>query len=172
MAVEAVFAAANINYVFVKLGKAVLAQELTPAQKAKVEEGLKYYQLELLQDKKEILVERIKVEINSLLTSPDKTQLKMSAYLSNALDFNYTYLSNTFSEKEGKTLERYFIAQRVERAKELMVYEDSSLAQIADKLSFSSVSHLCVQFKKVAGLTPAEFRKLCINDDFEWRAIL
>lgn len=171
MAVETVLKEAGVCYVSVILGKAVLAQELTPVQKAKVEEGLKYYELELMQDKKEILVERIKVEIHSLLKSPGKTQFKLSAYLSNALDFNYTYLSNTFSEKEGKTLEHYFIAQRIERAKELMVYETLSLAQIADELLFSNVSHLCVQFKKVAGITPAEFKKLCLSDDFEWRAL-
>jgi AraC-like DNA-binding protein len=140
-------------------------------QKGKLEEGLKHYELELLEDRSKILVERTKTEIIGILHSSQPLQYKLSAHLSKVLDYNYTYLANTFSELEGITLERYFIAQRVERVKELILYEDLSLAQITDELAYSSVSHLCLQFKKVTDMTPAEFKKLCKLDDFVWRPL-
>jgi YesN/AraC family two-component response regulator len=171
MAVEAVLQANEIPYLDVQLGWAKLAEELSSTQRKAVEHGLAHYGLELMADKKKILVERIKTEIISLLHSPQSMRLKLSAHLSNVLEYNYTYLANTFSELEGQTLERYFITQRVERVKELMVYENFSLNRIADELNFSSVSHLGQQFKKVAGITPAEFRKQCQMDEFIWRKI-
>lgn len=171
MAVEAVFKSASIDYVSIVLGRAQVVQELTPLQKANMEAGLKYYGLELMQDKTEILVEQIKTEIRALLQTGEPMTLKLSAHLSKALDYNYNYLANKFSECVGMTLERYFISQRVEKAKELIIYEGLSLTDIADALAYSSVSHLCVQFKKVAGLTPAEFKKLCQSDNFVWREL-
>jgi AraC-like DNA-binding protein len=169
MAVEAVLKANNIAYNSVELGRADLADELTPAQRAKVAEGLLHYQLELMEDPGRILVERIKTEIITLLQSRQPMQLKLSVHLSKVLNYNYTYLANTFSEQEGMTLERFFISQRVERVKELIVYEYFPLVQIAEELGYSSVSHLSQQFKKVTGITPAEFRKRCQSDKFIWR---
>ena len=171
MAVEAVLKKAQIGYTSVELGRAKIEAPLSAAQKAALTEGLAYYHLELLEDRNKILVERIKTEIVALLASPHPLQLKLSAHLSQKLDYNYTYLANTFSEEEGLTLEKYFIQQRVERVKELLVYEDLSLTQIADALQYSSVSHLCLQFKKVSGLTPAEFKKKCESNDFVWRPV-
>lgn len=171
MAVEKVLNDTGVPYLHVVLGKATLAMELTTKQNAAVEQGLKHYELELMEDKTKILVEQIKTEINTLLLAAQPLHLKLSVYLSNALDYSYTYIANTFSEQEGITLERYFITQRIERAKELMVYEGLSLAEIMDILGYSSVSHLCVQFKKVTGFTPAEFRKLCLSKNFEWRPL-
>lgn len=171
MAVEAVLKANQVDYSSVELGRAKLAAPLTPVQKKGVAEGLAHYQLELMEDRNKILVERIKTEIIGLLHAPDTLKLKLSVHLSQALDYNYTYLANTFSEEEGMTLEKYFISQRVEQVKELIVYEDLSLTQIMDELGYSSVSHLCLQFKKVTGLTPAEFKKRCQSDDFVWRPV-
>lgn len=171
MAVEAVLTANGIRYSSVELGRAKLQAPLTPAQKEAVVKGLAYYHLQLLEGKNKILVERIKTEIIELLHDPQPLQLKLSAHLSQKLDYNYTYLTNTFSEEEGITLEKYFIQQRVERVKELLVYEDLSLSQITDELQYSSVSHLCLQFKKVSGLTPAEFKKKYSTEDFVWRAV-
>lgn len=171
MAVEAVLQANGIAYLEVQLGWAKLEEELTTAQRTAIEKGLRHYGLESMADKKKILVERIKTEIISLLQSPQKIRLKLSAHLSEVLEYNYTYLANMFSEQEGQTLERYFITQRIERVKELMVYEDFSLSRITDELNFSSVSHLGQQFKKVTGITPAEFRKRCQMDDFVWRKL-
>lgn len=171
MAVQAVLEAAGIPYLSIELGKIKLPDVLSPSQKTTLSKGLKHYQLELMENKVKIFVERIKTEINNLLHSPNSRQLKLSVHLSMALGYNYTYLSNTFSESEGITLERYFITQRVERVKELVVYEDLSLTRIADKLSYSSVSHLCLQFKKVAGITPAEFKRRCQSGNYVWRAV-
>lgn len=171
MAVEAVLKENGIPYEDVQLGWAKLNGELADGQRTAVENGLKHYGLELMKDKKKILVESIKTKILALLQSPQDMRLKLSAYLGNALEYNYTYLANTFSDEEGITLERYFITQRIERVKELIVYEDLSLSRITDELNFSSVSHLCQQFKKVTGITPAEFRKLCQTEAFIWRSI-
>jgi AraC-like DNA-binding protein len=171
MAVEAVLKETGISFHSVVLGRAILAAELTASQKVKLQNGLQHYGLELMEDQTKILVERIKTEIISLLHSEESLQLKLSVYLSRVLDYNYTYLANTFSEKEGITLEHYFIAQRVERAKELMLYENMSSAQVADVLEYSSPSHFSVQFKKITGMTPAEFKKLSQSDKFEWRPL-
>ncbi|MEI6950617.1 AraC family transcriptional regulator [Paraflavisolibacter sp. H34] len=171
MAVEAVLAAHQIAFHSVELGWASLVEEPTAAQKAALAAGLQYYQLELLEDHGRILVERMKTEILHLLHAEQPLQFKLSAHLSQVLAYNYTYLANTFSELEGTTLERYFILQRVERVKELIVYEDRSLNQIADELRYSSVSHLCQQFKKVTGTTPAEFRQRCQSGEFVWRMV-
>ena len=124
-----------------------------------------------MEDHNKILAERIKAEIIGLLQSPKIFKLKLSVHLSQSLGYNYTYLSNSFSEQEGMTLEKCFISQRIERAKELMVYEDLSLTQITDELAYSSVSHICVQFKKVTGLTPVEFKKRSRSDNFVWRPL-
>jgi AraC-like DNA-binding protein len=171
IAVEAILSANDIPYEDVQLGWAKLKVELTDTQRTAVENGLKHYGLELMGDKRKILVERIKTEIVGLLHSPHNMRLKLSAYLSDMLGYNYTYLANTFSEQEGITLERYFITQRVERVKELIMYEDLSLSQIADELNFSSVSHLGQQFKKVSGIPPAEFRKKCQMEEYIWRKV-
>lgn len=171
MAVEAVLNANNIRFHSVELGRAKLVKELTLSEKAKIVEGLRHYELELMEARSKILVERIKTEIISLLHASEPMQFKLSAHLSKVLDHNYTYLANTFSELESMTLERYFITQRVERVKELIVYEDLLLTQITDELAYSSVSHLCQQFKKVTGITPAEFRRLCRSDKYVWRKV-
>ena len=171
MAVQAALEEAGIGYLSIELGWAILKESLVPEQKGKVQQELKRYELEIMEDKKEILVERIKTEINRIFHSSDPLQFKLSAHLNKVLDYNYTYLANTFSELEGMTLERYFITQRVERVKELIVYDDLSLNQIMDELAYSSVSHLCLQFKKVSGLTPAEFRKQNRAENFIWREL-
>jgi AraC-like DNA-binding protein len=171
MAVEAVLKANNILYADVQLGWAKLEEEPTDSQRTSIEKGLNQYGLELMKEKKKILVERIKAEILGLLHSPQDMRMKLSAYLSEVLEYNYTYLANTFSDEEDITLERYFIVQRIERVKELIVYEDLSLNRITDELNFSSVSHLCQQFKKVTGITTADFRKLSQSEEFIWRSI-
>lgn len=170
MAVQAVLESNQIDYINIELGRVKLASALTSAQKKNLMDGLAHYHLELMEDRTKILVEGIKTQIIGLLQSPHDMRLKLSAHLSQALDYNYTYLANVFSEHERTTLEKYFISQRIERVKELIVYEDLSLTQITDELNYSSVSHLCLQFKKVTGFTPAEFKKRCQSDNYVWRA--
>ena len=170
MAVQSVLEEYNIPYHKIELGKAVLCGVLTPDERNSVNTGLSRYKLELMEDKKKILVERIKVLIIELAqSSHDEKRLKLSEYLSKNLDYDYTYLSNTFSELERSTIERFYIVTRVEKVKELIIYEDLNITEIAYRLHYSSVSHLCLQFRKVTGHTPSMFRKLCESEDFVWR---
>ena len=171
LAVEQVLKENNVEYTAVELGWAKLRDEPCPALVAKINDDLRQVGLELMQDKTRILVENIKAEINRLLQEPGLLTYKLSVHLSQILQYNYTYLANTFSEMEGITLERYFIASRVESVKTLMLYEDQSLSEIAENLGFSSVSHLCLQFKKVTGLTPAEFKKMSRSQNFIWKKL-
>ena len=123
-----------------------------------------------MEDRRKIITEQIKVLILQLFQAPDiNLQQKFSDYLSKSLFYDYTYLANIFSETEGSTIERFYIVSRVERVKELIVYEKMNITEIAYELNYSSVSHLCQQFKKVTGQTPSEFKKLCESEDFVWR---
>lgn len=116
---------------------------------------------ELVSDKKSRLIERIKVSLIALVRDEDKLQhVQVSTYLGDALHHDYSHLSHLFSSVEGMTIEQYFILQKIERAKELLVYDELTLTQIAEQLAYSSVSHLSNQFKKVTGLSPSHFRQL------------
>jgi AraC family transcriptional regulator len=170
MAVQAVLEELKIDYLVIELGRVQLAAAITPEQKNKVNEGLKYYALELMSNKKLIVVENIKTLIIQKFHAPvPENDLKFSVYLSESLHYDYTYLANIFSEVEGSTIERFYISNRIERVKELIIYEDLSIKEIAYQLNYSSVSHLCLQFKKVTGQTPSIFKKLCESRDFVWR---
>ncbi|HTE12299.1 MAG TPA: AraC family transcriptional regulator [Chitinophagaceae bacterium] len=170
MAVQAVLEGLKIDYLVIELGRVQLAAAITPEQKDKVNEGLKYYALELMNNKKLIVVEHIKTLIIQKFHAPvPEHDLKFSVYLSDSLHYDYTYLANIFSEVEGSTIERFYISSRIERVKELIIYEDLSIKEIAYQLNYSSVSHLCLQFKKVTGQTPSIFKKLCESRDFVWR---
>jgi len=170
MAVQSVLDKLAIEYHTIELGSVKLKQTLSSDQLTKFNSGLQHYQLELMEDKKKILVERIKVSLVELFNSSDyEMRLKLSEYLSKRLNYDYTYLSNIFSEMEGSTLERYYIVRRIERVKELIVYDGLSITEIAYQLNYSNVSHLCVQFKKVSGQTPSTFKKLWENGEFVWR---
>ena len=161
MAVQTVLEKLGIEYSDIALGKVVTANELNLEQLQKLNDGLRYYELELMDNKKKILAERIKtLIIERFHSSNDDMLMKFSEHLSKTLFYEYTYLSNVFSEVEGTTIERFYIQTRVERVKELLVYESNSIKEIAYQLNYSSVSHLCVQFKKVTGQTPSVFKKL------------
>ena len=170
MAVQSVLEELKIDYLSIELGKVKLAATLNPEQQKNLPAALEYYRLELMDNKKNIIAERIKTTIIDLFHAPGmEIQLKFSEYLTNRLHYDYTYLANTFSEVEGSTIERFYISERIERVKELMVYETLTIKEIAYQLNFSSVAHLCMQFKKVTGQTPAMFRKLCASRDYVWR---
>lgn len=171
MAVQAVLEDAGADVKRIELGWAELKMPLTNTQMEIVTNGLSSFELYILQDKASILTEKIKNEITGILNLAEPLLLKLSVHLSKETGNNYTYLANTFSEKEGITLERYYISQRIERVKELIIYEEMSLNDIMYKLAFSSVSHLCQQFKKVTNYTPAEFRKMSKQKDFIWKKL-
>ena len=170
MAVQAVLEEQHIPYHLIELGKVTLAVKITEEQRERINSGLLHYQLELMEDKKKILVEQIKVLIIGMLNLTDgNIHFRFTEHLSKNLFYDYTYLANTFSEVEGHTIEKFFIVTRIERVKELIVYQALSLTDITYQLNFSSVSHLCLQFKKVTGQTPSMFRKLCESQDYVWR---
>ena len=172
MAVQSVLESLNIDYLCIELGKVSLPGDLMVEKQYVLNAALKKYELELMDDKRMILVERIKTLIIELFHSADADfRLKFSGYLSHRLQYDYTYLSNMFSELEGSTIEKYYITQRIERVKELMIYEELSVTEISHLLNFSSVSHLCLQFKKVTGQSPSVFKKHCLTEDFVWRKL-
>lgn len=143
------------------LGEAELKQELTDEQKALLKETLLSFGFELLDDKKSIIIEKIKNIIIHLVHHQDSDiKINLSDLLSKELHHDYSYLSNLFSETEGTTIEKFFIAQKIERVKELLVYDELSLSEIATQLNYSSVAYLSNQFKKVTGLTPSHFKQV------------
>lgn len=170
MAVESVLEKLNISYIRVELGQAELTDTLSTEQLEELNSSLQHYELELIDNKKMIIVERIKILVTEMIHSDSiDPPLKFTVHLSKQLGYDYTYLSNLFSEYEDSTIERFYITTRIERVKELMIYERMSIKEVAYKLNYSSVSHLCLQFKKVTGQTPSEFRKLTRQPDYTWR---
>jgi YesN/AraC family two-component response regulator len=151
----------GVAYVALDLGMVELANDLSKEQKRQFRENLLRSGLELLDDKKSILIERIKnIVIEMVHYSDEVPKINFSDYLSKKLDYDYTYLSNIFSEVKGITIQQFIIINKIERVKELLLYNELNLTEIAYKLQYSSVSHLSNQFKKVTGLSPSFFRKL------------
>lgn len=145
----------------IKLGEVSVAGELTAKEKEQLEKALVPLGFEVIDDKKGRIIEKIKnVIINLVHHQQDDTKTNLSHLLSSELHHDYNYLSNLFSEVEGTTIEKYFIAQKIEKVKELLVYDELSLSEIAFRLNYSSVAYLSNQFKKVTGLTPSHFRQI------------
>lgn len=143
----------------IRLGEVTLEQEPTAIEKKKLEEALIPLGFQLIDDKKSRIIEKIKNAIIELVHHQDsESKTNLSDILSSKLHHDYNYLSNLFSEVEGTTIEKYFIAQKVEKVKELLVYDELSLSEIAFRLNYSSVAYLSNQFKKVTGLTPSHFK--------------
>jgi len=151
----------GLHHTRVELGETEIMEELSPEQRSLLSDSLKNIGLELLEDKKNIMVERIKTIIIELVHfNEDQIKTNLSDYLSEKLNHNYTYLSNLFSEIKGTTIEKFYLANKIERVKELLVYDELNLTEIAWKLHYSSVAHLSNQFKKMTGLTPSHFKNL------------
>jgi AraC-like DNA-binding protein len=147
----------------IELGEAEIEENISPEQYEQLNIALRKSGLELMDDKKGMLIEKIKNVVVELIHYSDEEQelnINFSDYLSEKLQYNYTYLANLFSEVQGTTIEHYIIYQKIERVKELLVYDELTLTEIAYKLNYSSVSHLSNQFKKVTGLTASHFKKL------------
>lgn len=145
----------------IRLGEVVLEKEPADADKEQLREVLVSLGFELIDDKKSRIIEKIKTVIVELVHHQDNdVKTNLSAVLSAKLHHDYNYLSNLFSEVEGTTIEKYFIAQKIERVKELLVYDELSLSEIALRLNYSSVAYLSNQFKKVTGLTPSHFKQI------------
>ena len=151
----------NLPYSMVELGEAEVTENITKEQHQQLREALLASGLELMEDKKSILIEKIKnIIVEMVHYSEEPPATNFSDYLSEKLDYDYNYLSNLFSEVKGTTIGHYIISHKIERAKELLMYNELTLSEIAFKLHYSSVSHLSNQFKKVTGLTPSFFKKM------------
>lgn len=149
------------HYTIVDLGHVVIKEQLTPDQREQLKKNLLLSGLELMDDNNAILVERIKnVIVEMVHYSDEMPNINFSEYLSRKLNRDYTYLSNLFSLTTGVTIEHYIISHKIERVKELLLYDELNLTQIAYKLNYCSVAHLSHQFKKVTGLTPSFFKKM------------
>lgn len=153
----------NLGYkcTSVELGRVVINQKIKKEQRETLNSTLSDSGLELLQDKKAILVELIKNAIIDLvLHSNEQMKYKFSHYLSEKLGYDYNYLSNLFSSEKGITIEKFIISVKIEHVKELLLYDELSLTEISYKLHYSSLAHLSTQFKKITGLTPTYFKQL------------
>jgi YesN/AraC family two-component response regulator len=151
----------GINYGNIELSEVDIIGKVSKDQLYNLAARLKLSGLELMYDERKILVERIITTIIELVHYSDvQIKTNLSDFLSEKLNHNYTYLSNLFSEVKGTTIDQFYLANKIERAKELIVYDELNLTEIARKLNYSSVSHLSNQFKKITGLTPSHFKKL------------
>ena len=161
MAVRTLFDEMIISVLSIKLGEVELSKTLENLEKIQLSEKLKALGFELLDDKISKTIERIKNRIIDLVHHQnEQLKINLSSYLSEDLNQDYSALSNLFSETEGITIEHYFIAQKIERVKELLIYNELSLSEIAFQLNYSSVAHLSNQFKKTTGITPTQFKQL------------
>lgn len=151
----------GLHYLIVDLGEIEIKENLTTEQHDILKEELLKSGLELMDDKRAILIDKIKKVIVEMVHYEDEVpKVNFSDYLTKKLHYDYTYLANLFSEVTGITIEHFIIAHKIERVKELLIYDELSLTEISFKLNYSSVAHLSNQFKKVTGLTPTFFKKL------------
>jgi AraC-like DNA-binding protein len=151
----------GLKYVSVELGEAEIVEDLSTEQRYQLKAALLRSGLELMDDKRSVLIQKIKNVIIELVHyAEEPPTLKFSEFLSQKLNYDYTYLANLFSEVQGTTIEQFFIAHKIERVKELLVYGEHNLTEIAYQMHYSSVAHLSTQFKKVTGLTPSHFKQL------------
>ena len=153
----------GLHYINVDLGEVEIMEAISAVQLAELNTALKKSGLELIDDKKSVLIEKIKnviVEYVHYSDLDEPLNINFSNHLAKKLNHDYTYLSNLFSEVQGTTIEHFIIMHKIERVKELLVYNELNLTEIAYKLHYSSVSHLSTQFKKITGLTPSHFKQL------------
>jgi AraC-like DNA-binding protein len=161
MAVKYELEKLGLNYTKVNLGEAELLEDISIEKWDNLNSSLKKIGLELLDDKKNILVEKIKAIIIELIhNTDDQININLSGHLSEKLNHKYTYLSNLFFEVKGITIEKFYLAHKIEKVKELLIYDELKLTDIAWKLHYSSVAHLSNQFKKITGLAPSQYKNL------------
>lgn len=149
----------NLTTVKVELGVVVIKGDISSECRIRVSNALTALGFELLEDRQQQIVDRIKSEIIELVHyKNNKSAINLSAYLSGKLGSDYSALSKLFSESTGITIEKYFILQKTERIKELLFYNEMSLSEIADMMNYSSVAYLSTQFKNITGMTPSQFK--------------
>ena len=151
----------GLHFIVVDLGEVEIMENISGEKLEELKKGLLSSGLELMDDKRAVLIERIKVVITEMIHYSDESlKINYSDYISQKLGYDYTYLSNIFSELKGITIQQFIIIHKIEKVKELIMYDELSITQIAWKMNYSSVAHLSNQFKKVTGLTPSRFKQL------------
>ncbi len=151
----------GLKYVLVDLGMVEIMEDITNEQREQLRKNLLRSGLELLENKKSILIEKIKNVITEMIHYSDELpKVNYSDYISEKLGYDYTYLANTFSEVKGITIQQFIINHKIELVKEFLLYDELNLTEIAQKLHYSSVAHLSNQFKKVTGLSPSFYKRM------------
>ncbi len=164
MVVKAALKKLGLHSVFVTLGEVEVLEDITTEQRELLRVALLKSGLVLMDDKRAMLIEKIKAVIIEMVHYTDELpRFNFSNFLSEKLGYNYTHLSNLFSETEGTTIEHYILLHKIERVKELILYDELNLTEISYKLNYSSVSHLSRQFKQITGLTPSFFKSLKVK---------
>jgi AraC-like DNA-binding protein len=154
----------GLHFIIVDLGEVEIMENISPEVQAQLKTALLNSGLELMDDKKGILIEKIKNVIVEMVHYADALpKVNFSNYLSEKLHHDYTYMANLFSEVQGTTIEQFIIFHKVERIKELIIYDELNITEIAWKMNYSSVAHLSNQFKKVTGLSPSHFKQLKVK---------
>ena len=151
----------GLHFIVVDLGEIEIMEDISEDQRDNLKTALPDSGLELMDDKKAVLIEKVKSVIIEMVHYADELpKINYSDYISEKLKYDYTYLSNLFSEVKGITIQQFIIIHKIERVKELLLYDELNLTEISYRMQYSSVAHLSNQFKKITGLTPSEFRHL------------
>ena len=151
----------GLHYIIVELGEVEIMENISEEQREQVKMALLNSGLELMDDKRSVLIEKIKITIIEMVHHTDEIiKTNFSDFLSKKLNHDYTYLANLFSEVQGTTIEKFIISHKIERIKELIIYDELNITEIAWKMNYKSVAHLSNQFKKVTGLSPSHFKQL------------
>jgi AraC-like DNA-binding protein len=154
----------GMHFIVVDLGEVEIMENISDEQRTELKTALLSSGLELMDDKRAILIERIKNVIIEMIHHSDEIiKINFSDFLSEKLHHDYTYLANLFSEVQGTTIEQFIISHKVERIKELIIYDEMNISEIAWKMNYSSVAHLSNQFKKITGLSPSHFKQLKVK---------
>ena len=164
MTVEQIFKKLDLPATSVVLGEAEVSRTLTNEEQNKLQQELNKVGFELIDKRVNKIVEEIKLAVLEYISlGMDVENIKLSSFITKKIPNDYSYLSDLFSSIEGRTIEHFFISQRIEKVKELLVYDQLSLTEISYQTGFSSVHHLSSQFKKVTGLTPSHFKKVAAD---------
>ncbi len=151
----------GLHFILVDLGVVDIMENINHEQRTQLKEALHEAGLELMDDKRAMLIEKIKnVIVEMVHYAEELPKINFSHFLSEKLNYDYTYLANLFSEVQGTTIEQFIISHKIERIKELIIYDELNITEIAYKMNYSSVAHLSSQFKKVTGLSPSHFKGL------------
>jgi AraC-like DNA-binding protein len=151
----------GLHFIVVDLGEIDIMEDISQSQRESLKTALLSSGLELMDDKRAVLIEKIKTLITEMVHhSEELPKTNYSDYISEKLDYDYTYLSNIFSEVKGITIQQFIIVHKIERVKELLMYGELNLTEISYKMHYSSVAHLSNQFKKITGLSPSHFKQM------------